>query len=275
MSLTAKSLILELLVAARGSQLPVRVVAEAAALFRISENSVRVALVRLAAEELIEAAARGEYRLAPRAEHLAREVASFREAEGRVCRWNGGYVAVHTGALGRADRGALSRRARALALLGFAELERGLAIRPDNLKGGAEALRVRLLGLGLEPDATVFTAGTFTAEVEARARSLWDGAALTASYRKTRAELERWVKGASQLEPDAAAREAFLLGRRAIRQIVYDPLLPPPLVEVEERRAFVEATVAMDRAGRRIWERFFRKRTLGTGHAEEREGRVS
>jgi hypothetical protein len=47
-----------------------------------------------------------------------------------------------------------------------------------------------------------------------------------------------------------------LLGGRAIRQIVYDPLLPPPLVDVAERRAFIETMKAMESEGRRIWKRF-------------------
>ena len=43
----------------------------------------------------------------------------------------------------------------------------------------------------------------------------------------------------------------------AKRQIVFDPLLPPPLVDVGERRAFIETMKTMDREGRRIWKRFF------------------
>jgi phenylacetic acid degradation operon negative regulatory protein len=243
---------------------------DAAALFAISENNVRVALVRLASEGLIEAAGRGEYRLAAPAEDLAREVASFRDAEGRLRRWEGGYVAVHTGALGRADRRALRRRTRALSMLGFAELERGLAVRPDNLRGGVDEIRSRLVALGLDATAAVFSAGSFDAEVEKRARALWDGGALSASYRKTRTEIERWLERAPRLPADSAARESFLLGGRAIRQIVYDPWLPPPLVDEDERHGFVQATLEMDRAGRKIWRAFFRAGSRGDASPTER-----
>jgi phenylacetic acid degradation operon negative regulatory protein len=89
---------------------------------------------------------------------------------------------------------------------------------------------------------------------------------LTASCKQSRLELERWLRRAGELEPDVAARESFLLGGRAIRQIVCDPLLPPPLVDVAERRAFIEKMKAMDREGRRIWKRFFRlQRAAGRG----------
>jgi phenylacetic acid degradation operon negative regulatory protein len=206
---------------------------------------------------MIEASGRGEYRLGAGAESVAREVRSFRTVEKRVRNWSGDYVAVHVGALGRTDRSQLRKRARALSLLGFAELERGLHVRPDNLDGGVSGVRERLRSLGMPEQATVFVAGSFTDKTEGMVRALWDGEALTASYVKTRRDIERWVARAGRLEPDVAARESFLLGGRGIRQIVYDPLLPPPLVDVEERRAFVKAVVEMDREGRRIWERFF------------------
>ena len=40
--------------------------------------------------------------------------------------------------------------------------------------------------------------------------------------------------------PEAGAREVFLIGGRAIRHVVYDPLLPSPFVDVQARHDFVE-----------------------------------
>lgn len=257
MTPSAKNLILELLVALPDEALPVRVAIAAGALFDISENNVRVALVRLSSAGLIEASGRGAYRLAEAAEDLAREVASWRSAEERVRAWHGSYVAVHSGPLGRTDRAALKRRARALSMLGFAELDRGFHLRPDNLDGGVDGVRTRLHALGLEKNAAVFVAGSFSPDLEARVRALWDGKALTASYKKLRVQLEKWLARAKDLEPHVAARESFLLGGRAIRHIVYDPLLPPPFVDTEERRSFIATVRVMDREGRKIWRRFF------------------
>ncbi len=271
MNPTAKSLVLDLLSAADGAEVEVRRLVAACALFDISENSVRVTLVRLASRQLIEAAGRGAYRLGEGARDLAREVAGWRTAERRVRAWDGRYVAVHTGALGRGDRSELARRSRALAMVGLCELERNLFVRPDNLEGGVHGVRRRLEALGLDPLAPVFGAGDFSTGLEARARSLWDGKALSASYRKGRERLEAWLVRGEDLEPDAAAREAFLLGGAAIRQVVYDPLLPEPLVDVEARRAFVDAVHRFDRAGRRIWQRYF---GVGLGSAAPSTVRV-
>lgn len=251
-----RQLIQKLLLAAEDGELSARDAVAGCALFGIRENSVRVALVRLASAGLIEAAGRGSYRLGPAGKDLAAEVATWPLAERRVRDWQGGWVAVLTGGLGRSDRVALRARDRALAIAGLRELERGLFVRPDNLAGGVAGLRERLAKLGVEAEAPVFLASEFDAAREQRARALWDGQALTKAYRRTRQQLEAWLARAGELEPEVAARESFLLGNEAIRQVVFDPLLPEPLVDSAERRAFVDTVIRYDRAGRDIWRRF-------------------
>lgn len=253
--LKARNLILNTLLAAGDSGQSVREAIASCALFGIRQNSVRVALVRLAADGLIESTGRGRYRLGPRALALARDVSAWRTAESRVRDWDGGWIAAHVGALGRSNRAELRSRNRALNLLGLRELEAGLHVRPDNLAGGVESVRARLLGLGLDAAAPVFVATGFDPEREERARRLWDGKVLTGTYRRTRRTLERWQARAGQLKPDIAAREAFLLGNEAIRLLVFDPLLPAPLVDVEERRALAAAVRRHDEAGRALWRR--------------------
>jgi phenylacetic acid degradation operon negative regulatory protein len=253
-----RQLILKLLLAAHQGELSARAAIASCALFGIRENSVRVALVRLASAGLIEAAARGSYRLGPSGTGLAAEVGTWRSAEQRVCAWRGSWVAVHVGNLGRSDRAALRARDRALALVGLRELDRGLFLRPDNLVGGVASVRERLHTLGLQEDAAVFLASELEPARDTRARTLWNGKALTRSYRQRRQQLEKWRQRAGKLDPEAAARESFLLGNDAIRQLVFDPLLPDPLVDIGERSAFVAAVLEFDRAGNEIWARLLR-----------------
>ena len=255
MTPTARSLILNLLLASDERGQSARELIASCALFAIRENSVRVALVRLTADGLIEPAGRGAYRLGPRAAVLADDVATWRSAEERVRDWTGGWTVVHVGTLGRSNRVKLRARDRALAMLGLRELERGLYVRPDNLAGGVEEVRSRLNRLGLDADAAVFVAMDFDAQREARARRLWNGEALTQTYRSTRLELERWQAQVESLDNETAAREAYLLGNDAIRLLVFDPLLPEPLVDVSERRALAAAVRSHDQVGRTLWRR--------------------
>jgi len=252
-----KSLILELLLANGEKPLTAREAIHASALFRISESSLRVTLTRLSATGLIEAAGRGAYRLGPAAVELAGDVATWRTLETRLRPWAGGYIVVHSGALGRSDRAALQRRERALQMLGFRVFERGLHIRPDNIEPDIDAVRQRLYRLGLDSEAAVFKASNFDAARESVVHQLWDGGALNRMYMQLNAQLETWLAGADQLALDVATRESFFMGGGAIRQLVFDPLLPEPLVDAAARHAFIQTVHRFDAAGRAIWQRFF------------------
>lgn len=257
MKTNPKHLILELLLAAEAGTLSVREAIAACQLFGIRENNVRVVLARLSAEGLIEAAERGSYRLGPNALELAGEVATWRSIEQRLRRWRDDFILVHAGALGRADRSALRKRERALGLLGFRELERGLFIRPNNIETNVEAVRQRLYKLGLEKTAAVFLATEFDAVRQQQIHALWNGPALTAAYRQTQAQLQNWLAHADELEPESAARESFLLGGRAIRQVLFDPMLPDPFVDASVRHQFIETVKQFDAIGHAIWQRLW------------------
>src|SRR5262249_2011672 len=246
-----RTLILNLLSVAPDEVMAARDAVAVCAIFCIQETARRVALTRLSGAGLLQAAGRGTYRLGRRAQKLATEVGAWRTALRGLREWSGGWAAVFVGDLGRADRVALRAQDRALRMTGVRELGRGLFVRPDNLAGGVATLRERLTALGLE--APVFAARDFDAETDARARALWDGKALTRAYKNTRIELDEWLERAGQLDPEAGARESYLIGNEAIRQLVFDPLLPHPLVDVDERRAFFDALVRFDRAGHAIW----------------------
>lgn len=252
MGLTAKSIVLELLSAGAPKPGAVRALVEACALFGISENSTRVTLARLVADGTLEAVDRGTYGLASRTDGITRQIRSWRTVEDDAIRWRGDWLAVHTGALARTDRATVRRRDRALAMFGLRSLRRGLDVRPDNLRAGSVAIRERLVSLGLEPEAPVFRA-TFDEALDGEAQKLWDGRALASSYRAMRKKLERWEARRASLALDDATRESFLLGRDAIRLIIFDPLLPGELVDVAERAAFVAAARRFDTIGRRIW----------------------
>ena len=256
-----RSLILSLILGAeaRGDgALDVRELLAACDLFGLPQNSVRVALARAVAAGLLVAPRRGSYALGPQARPLADEVRRWRGIAARLVDWNGDWIAVHVGATGRSDRPALRARERAFGLLGLAEFERGLHLRPANLAGGVEALRARLRALLPEgtDTGTVFTARSLSDADTAHARQLWNTAALDAGYRDTTARLSAWLDGAHRLTLQGAAREAFEIGHQAIRQLVFDPLLPAPLVDADLRARFIDTVTRHDDAGQAIWQHF-------------------
>jgi phenylacetic acid degradation operon negative regulatory protein len=256
MAPSAKSLILDLLSTLRRGTMPVAALVQAGGLFGLADNNVRVALARLLAAGNVERDERGRYRLGPAAEPVNRQVGSWRRIGERVRPWAPGtWLAVHTAGLAEAGRDR-NRREQALRFLGFAELTPGLSLRPANLRGGVAGATRELHALGLDPAAIVCAVSGLGPDAEARARGLWDAAGLAEGYRRSLAALsesEHHLAGKSDGE---AMVESFLLGGRVMRQLVFDPLLPDPIVPVAERDALVAALRGYDRLGRACWASF-------------------
>jgi phenylacetic acid degradation operon negative regulatory protein len=252
---TARSLILDLLSTLRRGTMPVRALVAAAERFEIEENNVRVALARLLAAGQVERDERGSYRLGPGARPVETRVRSWSRLERRTRKWSGRWIGILEGERGRGLR-QKRHRDRALRLLGFRPLVPGLSVRPDNLRGGIERIRGELSSLGLPAGDLVFALGGLDPVTDARARGLWDVAALRAGYRRSLSELEASLRRLAGAPPERAMVESFLLGGRVLRQLVLDPLLPEAILPVAERQGLVEAMRRYDRFGRSAWAGF-------------------
>jgi phenylacetic acid degradation operon negative regulatory protein len=262
-AIPARSLILDLLSTLRRGSMPVRALVEAGGLLGVAEGSVRVALTRLLAEGLVERDERGSYRLGAGAQAVSERVAGWRRLEERVRPWDGAWLAVLAAApaarrAAPASDGRAWKRghARALRLLGFRELARGVALRPDNLAGGIEAVRAEGARLGLAPGAIVAELRGLDAVTDKRARGLWDAAALVAGYRRGVRALDTSRRRLAARAEAEAMVESFRLGGAWLRQLALDPLLPEPIVPAGERAALVEAMRRYDEAGRACWAPF-------------------
>jgi phenylacetic acid degradation operon negative regulatory protein len=250
---TPRSLILDLLSTLRRGAFPVGALVAAGECFGLEAGTIRVALARLLEAGLVERAERGRYRLGPDASAVRGRVAAWRGLEERTRPWGGGWIAVHGST---PDRTARKRGERALRLLGFRELSRGLRLRPDNLAGGADEVRAALQALGLDPSLLVFALDDLDSAADARARGLWDVAALRRALREARAAVEASERRLGRCAPREAMVESFLVGGRALRELALDPLLPEPICPPGERAALVSAMRRYDRLGKACWAPF-------------------
>jgi phenylacetic acid degradation operon negative regulatory protein len=182
-------------------------------------------------------------------------VASWSELESRCVAWRGEWIGVHTAGLER-SRSAHPRRRRALSFLGFEQLAPGLWVRPNNLSLGVAGVRERLVQLGLDPEAPVFSMAELGPTFGARAHALWDTKALARAHDEMREKLGKSGERLLALPLESALVECFELGGRAIRLLAFDPLLPEPIAEPGARRALLDEMRRYDRSGRRIWRKF-------------------
>jgi len=254
---TARGLVLDLLSTLRpGSAMPVAALVEAGALFDLSENNMRVTIARLLASRHVARDERGAYRLGGASRSIGAHVRTWRELDRRTRKWTGGWLAVHAGASGRsAQRG----RARALRLFGFAPLRPGVWVRPDNLAAALDDVRRELGDLGLPAGDLVCTLSELDPATDARARRLWDVAALRRTYRRLGAALAASEAHLDRLTPAAAMAESFVLGGKALRELVLDPLLPEAICPAAERDTLLDQMRRYDRLGRLAWGRLLQR----------------
>jgi len=269
MTPSPKGLVLDLLSTVRSGSMPVRALVAAGGLFGIDDNRLRVALTRLLADGLVERDQRGAYRLQS-SRGVSSLVTGWRRIEHRATRWDGRWLAVFRGdAAGSNGSARAAKRVedRALCLLGFERLQRGVEVRPANLAESPATTRARLTDLGLGTDFGIAVLDQLDVTTEARARTLWDTATLRREYARSIARLETSRQRLPRLPEARAMVEAFRLGGSVIRQIVLDPLLPPPLLPAGELSGLVRAMRAYDAAGRACWKSFWERHGIDFSHA--------
>jgi len=265
MAPSPKGLALDLLSTVRTGSMPVRALVAAGGLFGIEENRLRVALTRMLSDGLLDRDQRGAYRLR-RSRGVSALVTGWRRIESGATRWNGHWIAVLAGTVSRSTasasspaRGARRAEDRALRLLGFRWLQRGVAIRPANFTESLAETRTRLIDLGLRPESGVACLDEVDDATRSHARTLWDTAGLRREYARAIAQLDASRQRLPRMTEARAMVESFRVGGNVIRQIVRDPLLPPPLVPAGELAGVVRAMRAYDNAGRACWRPFLER----------------
>ncbi|MDG2303338.1 MAG: hypothetical protein P8R42_01595 [Candidatus Binatia bacterium] len=252
-----KSFILDLLSTLKHGTMPVSALVEAGELFGIGANNMRVALARLLAAGQVGRDERGRYRLGDGTRPVAKRLAGWRDPGHRTRQWDGSWIGVHCATadpkIGRSEK---RGRKRALHLLGFELLLPNLAVRPSNLRATTAELRAELRSIGLPLVDLVCELRDLDAEQDAAARSLWNTESLRALYGDLDDELRESTTHIAAAPPREAMVESFLVGGRALRELILDPLLPDEICPPTERRALLASMKDYDRLGRAAWAEF-------------------
>lgn len=248
-----KQLILGLMLAGKGRQVKAAHMVLACSLFGVSENSARVAMARLVAEGQLKSAGRGVYTLGKQAVFTGQDIQSWSNRLTATCDWHGIFYAAFTSHLGRSNRKQLRTREKALALLGFQELEQGLFVRPANLTIGIEGVHEKLLAQGIEKELISFELHPRDSNQTKTIQKLWDIKKIEKHYASHTKKLNSWMNGFSRMSLEKAARDAYLVGSQAIYEVRRDPLLPAQWIDSAARQQFFEAVLRFDETGTRVW----------------------
>lgn len=254
-NISARELILTLIDSAAGS-LTASYFVSAGELFQMDSGSIRVALARLIRDGSLKQVERGVYGLGSRGGTLHSLVRNWSHVEMSLKPWGGGWLGVFTAHLGRGNKTQVRSRDRALTLFGFAALEAGFWVRPDNLVADLPSLQTSLRELGLDEAAFACVMAELIPEANIQPRLLWDRDLLERRYRDHSRALSESMARLPALDGVAAAKETLLIGRAVTRDILLDPLLPPELVNASLRHEMIEAMRAYDRQGKAFWREF-------------------
>jgi phenylacetic acid degradation operon negative regulatory protein len=207
--LTARSVVLSVLLGYHPPELPVSALVRVGGLFDIAERTTRVALSRMVAEgDLV--TDNGVYRLTERL--VRRQVRQEESASPRSTQWTGDWqmAVVTSPARPQAERVALRKN---MVDLRLAELREGVWIRPDNL--------VRTVD-GVVAEQCTFFQCQYLDPHEMTAK-LWD--------------LSDWAGAARELYDDmetpTSLKVDFMVIAEAVRHLRIDPYLPPELLPAD------------------------------------------
>lgn len=205
--LTARSVVLSLLLGYHPPALPVRDLVRIAELFGIGDTTLRVALTRMVSSGDLQRAD-GTYQLSPRL--LDRQRRQDEAVRPHTDEWDGTWELVAVTVSGRGATARAALRAR-LTDLRLAELREGLWLRPANL---ARSLPDDLDELTQRFDATPQT------DADTLVRTLWD--------------LDDWASLArtlaDRLRTADQPAERFTLAAASVRHLLADPVLPAALL---------------------------------------------
>lgn len=252
----ARKLLLKLLGSRDDIQMNAATAVRVGALFGISENNIRVTLNRLHSANLLSLVERGYYQLGQKGKQFAGEINQWRNAESLLTSWHNDWIVVQTSMLAKSDKKQQRHNTRALKLLGMQKLVNDMYVRPNNMKASVNEIRQKLLTVGLSKEALVFSACDFEQRIQQKACKLWQGERLEKHYREGIDKLQQSLDSLSTMPLEGALIASYEVGDNAIHDLVFDPLLPAPLVNASLREQYRELVKHYDDVGSQIWYQF-------------------
>lgn len=253
-----RSVVLDLFAAYPGAAFSSSELTRAGAVFGHSPTAIRTAVARLRQEARLQAPSRGLYVAGDRKDPWRERIEQWTQIERRRSAWSGGWL-MAAGRPSQVARTVWRATLRALDLEGFRQTRQGVWLRPDTLAGGVEACRERLLAYGAAASLLTGEVNRLDADTTEAVRPLWNTADIALRRQRLLERLYGSRDRLAALPLDEAAREALLVGRAAVREIVRDPLLPVEWEQAPSLQILVEAMIPYNQAGQDVWMDYLRR----------------
>jgi len=219
--LTARSVLLSVLLGTDGAWLPTPLLLSTTALFGIADGTSRTALSRMSAAGEVEATGRG-YRIVS-GDLLARQHRQATGRSGERRTWDGSWRQVIVGVGERRSAGDRAATRTALGTARFGELREGVWLRPDNL-APSEAVEP----WADSPDTLSATVARIDGDDAELATRLWDLDGWAGQAAGLIGDMTPMTRRLERGDAEALA-ESFMINAAVLRLLAADPLLPDRL----------------------------------------------
>ncbi len=254
--ITPKILIVSILHVSSNMAIPIRDMISIGKLFGFTSNTIRVTTTRLVRDGRLESDERGLYRIKDTDTPISRYVDDWKMGEDRVKEWDGSWICC---LLPKASSGQMSKNAKALNLPGFREGKPGLWIRPNNITQNIGELKKLLVHQGMAPKGELFVGHDFSNHLtEQWVKYLWAVDEIIQSMESTLDRIEKSQTRISDLPPENALMESYLVGTETVHVLVTDPLLPVEMMPSKHRIQLAKAMLEYNDIGKQLWEREIR-----------------
>jgi phenylacetic acid degradation operon negative regulatory protein len=262
----ATQLILDLYARLAGREFGLPLLARAGKPFDISEAAFRTALTRLKREGRVESTQRGRYRLIGRKSALLERVGAWREVQSRQKSWSGAWVVAIANPDARVDRTVWRRALRAFAFEGFRQVSPNIFARPNNLRGGVPGVRQRMSDLGVPQSILIASLGDLEETTVSQWMATWKIDEINDDLSSAITRLRKSIQRLEGKSDGNAAAETLLLGRRTVRTILENPLLPSEFGSENKLEQLIAIMSEYDVFGRDIWASYLQdNETWGDG----------
>jgi phenylacetic acid degradation operon negative regulatory protein len=195
-----------------------------------SDNSVRMALSRLVAEDLVERDGRGCYTYGSAGHRRHLEMVGWHQSAMRVdTRWDGSWIALFIN-----DKMTKSD-IRAARLAGFRSYDDRLMVRPGNVSGSLTTVTTAIPEGFANGQYWATRLSDLTHDQQQSFGALYDSEQIMLGYNALM-QLELPMKKVKNLQSlNDMVTTTYVTGRKAVVSIVSDPLLPKEMIDVALR----------------------------------------
>ena len=248
----ARTLILDLFAARGAPTFSTRDLIRAGEVFGLSPTAVRTGIARLKQEKRLISPTRGLYAEGPAPHVWRRRIDGWRQVPDRRSDWSGGWL-MAVARQSHMARNQWGDTIRALEIEGFRRNRSGVWLRPDNLKGGVDQARVRLLMFGAHAGLLTARLDDLDSDSLSEAQTLWTPSSDSDDLDAMALALDLSAASLAEKPFVDAARESLSHGRAAVRAIVRDPLLPEALAPTAPLEALIAAMGRYQSVGEAAW----------------------